>query len=116
MKNYIIGGIAVLALVLSIVGLVSDTQSVQTVVREVAVKTKGVTNYDQIAIGATTTVNSRFNLTLGAASATTTIFAGRLCIVTQALNSGTDYLYYYPATSTANASVSGWATSTTPCY
>jgi len=47
--------------------------------------------------------------------ATTTLITGRLCIKTLTVGSGSDFLYYFPATSTGNGSVSGWATSTTAC-
>lgn len=112
MKQTIIGGIAVLALVLSLVGLIGGKQSANL---------GGITNYDQVVVGTnigigSTSPASNVGLTVGLANATTTIFTGRLCFAVQTLGSGTGYLYYFPATSTANAAVSGWATSTTPCY
>ena len=73
---------------------------------------------NRVGVGTTT---PSATLSLGAANATTTIFAGKLCIVAQTPNThglvGNGYVYYTLAgTSTVNGAQGGWATSTTPCY
>lgn len=115
--NKFLGVIAVIALVIAIAGV--HLNSITSSKFDALVKTQkfslgGFTNFDQLALGSTTP-SGTFPLIIGNSGATTTIFAGRLCLVTQTLGSGSNYLYYYPATSTGNAAVSGWATTTTPC-
>lgn len=80
----------------------------------------GITNYDQLMVSdnigiATTSPSTTFDLVVGTANATSTIFTGRLCFAVQTAAGGS-YVYYYPSASAGNAAVSGWATSTSPCY
>lgn len=118
-SNKIVGAIAVIALVIAIVGL-SQVYSVIGALKAVDGQYSsdralgGFTNYDQLALGSTTP-GGTFPLVIGNSGATTTIFADKLCLVTKTVGSGSGFLYYYPATSTGNAAVSGWATTTTSC-
>ena len=75
---------------------------------------------DTLSISSTT-ASTNYDFILGTANSTTTIFAGKLCLVAQTSQpggtEGGKYLYYTLSTSTTPASgIGGWATSTIPCY
>src|SRR3990167_975436 len=63
---------------------------------------------DRVGIGSTTPAAT---LGINSGTATSTVYFGsNACFAFQTMGSGSDWLYYFPATSTSNADVTGWAT------